>query len=452
MVNFGENNEDFKEMLEEYMPEIEIGQIKKGEITSKDSEYGYLDIGGKSDGRLRVSEVADYEVGDQIDVLVLNKEDKEGYVRISRLAVEQAQNWEKIKEAFEKELVLEGIVDKRVKGGYIVEVLKYMSFMPNSLSGLKNDEEVSGKKIKVIIKDIKEGKKKKILVSGKEVKMKHFEEAIKKVGGSVSKGDMDRYRKIIDLHSVELKKAEKILDTGTGTGNLTLELLMSGHNVTAIDTNELMLKFLIRKCSKYKDKLEVRNMDVQDLGFGDGEFDGVSSMFVIPFVKDNRRYFSEVYRVLREGGKFSISAWAPEKDSFSGILGFQEKELRVKGILPRCQKEWNYILESARVGLDMVLKGPNIKELGSMLKETGFRNIKILPENSYGKYVYFLTPNTTRKYENLTENPKVSILVNNSRNRADDIYNAISVTGTGISEVVDKSKGRKAMVERILDH
>lgn len=61
------------------------------------------------------------------------------------------------------------------------------------------------------------------------------------------------------------------------------------------------------------------------------------------------------------------------------------------------------------------------------------------------KYFYFLTPKTTRKYENLTVNPKVSILVNDSRNRADDIYNAISVTGTGVSEVIDKVSEHKAL-------
>ena len=53
-----------------------------------------------------------------------------------------------------------------------------------------------------------------------------------------------------------------------------------------------------------------------------------------------------------------------------------------------------------------------------------------------------MTPNTTRKYDNLTSNPKVSILVNDSRNKPDDIYNAISVTGTGVCEVLDKSTGR----------
>lgn len=58
---------------------------------------------------------------------------------------------------------------------------------------------------------------------------------------------------------------------------------------------------------------------------------------------------------------------------------------------------------------------------------------------------YFLTPNTTRKYENLISNPKVCILVNNSQNQADDIYKAVSVTGMGIASVVEKDDSEKVM-------
>ncbi len=188
MVNNGENNntEEFRELLEEYMPEIESGQVKEGVIISRDSDYGYLHIGGKSEGRLKASEIEDFEVGDEIKVLVLNKEDKEGYTRISRLAYEQAQNWEKIQEAHANEEVLDGKVQRRVNGGYIVEVLKYMSFMPNSLSGIRGDEDAIGREIKVVIKDIKDGKKKKILVSGKEVKMKEE----KKYIAGINEGDI----------------------------------------------------------------------------------------------------------------------------------------------------------------------------------------------------------------------------------------------------------------------
>lgn len=57
--------------------------------------------------------------------------------------------------------------------------------------------------------------------------------------------------------------------------------------------------------------------------------------------------------------------------------------------------------------------------------------------------IFFLTPDTTRKYENLITNTKVAILVNNSLNQTDDIYNAISVTGTGTAFVVEKANKKK---------
>lgn len=45
--------------------------------------------------------------------------------------------------------------------------------------------------------------------------------------------------------------------------------------------------------------------------------------------------------------------------------------------------------------------------------------------------IVFLTPSTTRKYDNLTASPRVALLINNSRNTAGDIYDAIAVTVTG---------------------
>ena len=65
--------------------------------------------------------------------------------------------------------------------------------------------------------------------------------------------------------------------------------------------------------------------------------------------------------------------------------------------------------------------------------------------NSDLNYFYFLTPNTTRKYENLKANPKVCILVNDSQNKADDVHNAVSVTGTGIAQTIDKSIEQTAL-------
>jgi hypothetical protein len=53
----------------------------------------------------------------------------------------------------------------------------------------------------------------------------------------------------------------------------------------------------------------------------------------------------------------------------------------------------------------------------------------------------FCTPKTTRKFRNLANNPRVAMLINNCRNQASDIDNAISVTAVGkAAEVADPSK------------
>ena len=49
----------------------------------------------------------------------------------------------------------------------------------------------------------------------------------------------------------------------------------------------------------------------------------------------------------------------------------------------------------------------------------------------------FLTPKTTRKYDNLTSNSRVALLINNQKNQSEDIYNAISVTATGTAITVE---------------
>jgi len=199
----------------------------------------------------------------------------------------------------------------------------------------------------------------------------------------------NNYRKTIKFHLKELKNFKKILDTGAGSGNLTFEFLKQGKEITAIDSNEYSLKLLKDKCKNYKDKLKVLKMDTKKLDFGNSEFDGASSMFVIPFVNDNKKYFSEVYRVLKNSAKFTISSWAPISNSLQGLMNPLRKELKQKGLLPEYEKEWNYIQKSDRVHIKQVERGSNIKELKIILKNVGFKNIKEL-ETPYGKYVYFL--------------------------------------------------------------
>ncbi|MBZ4683865.1 MAG: small subunit ribosomal protein [Fusobacteriaceae bacterium] len=188
---------NFEELLEDFLPEnVSRGEELEGKIIRKDREFAYLDINSKLEARVLASEVEDYNVGDVVKVSIV--EENEMFVIVSRKNIEINENFIKIKEAFENEKVLKGKVVKKVKGGYIVEVLKLNAFMPNSLSNAKKDEDIIGKEVEVIIKDVKDEKRRKILVSAKEVALKKETETLSKVS-------------VGDIIEVEI---EKILDFG----------------------------------------------------------------------------------------------------------------------------------------------------------------------------------------------------------------------------------------------
>lgn len=56
------------------------------------------------------------------------------------------------------------------------------------------------------------------------------------------------------------------------------------------------------------------------------------------------------------------------------------------------------------------------------------------------KEIIFLTPNTTRKYDHLIQNPKVAVLVNDTTNQKEDIDRAAAVTATGMAAILEHEK------------
>jgi len=165
---------NFEELLEDYLPEDNTkGEEKEATVVRKDRDYTYLDINGKLEGRVRSEEVEDYKEGDIIKVQII-AEDKDGnYVIVSRKKIEAEENFVKLENIWKNSEIVKGKVVKAVNGGYIVEVLKISTFLPNSLSLFKKNENPIGKEVKIVIKEVKEEKgKKKILVSRRDVRDK----------------------------------------------------------------------------------------------------------------------------------------------------------------------------------------------------------------------------------------------------------------------------------------
>ena len=177
MPNVNENQNEFLKMLEEFPPNQE--KRVEGIIYSMDQNYSYLDVPGeRTIVRVKTDELKGYKVGETVEVLIINvseEDDDQEYINASRKKIELEKNWEKIEDSLKNGTVLEGEVTKKIKGGYLVQALFYPGFLPNSLSEIPdNEEKVAGRKVQVVVKDIKndrDKKNKKITYSVKDIKL-----------------------------------------------------------------------------------------------------------------------------------------------------------------------------------------------------------------------------------------------------------------------------------------
>ncbi|MFM8492900.1 MAG: 30S ribosomal protein S1 [Bacteroidota bacterium] len=99
-----------------------------------------LNVGFKSDGLVALSEFRDLgeiKPGMTVDVLVVSQEDQNGQLQLSRKAARMMTAWTTIVKAHEEELVIEGKVKARTKGGLVVDVNGIETFLPGSQIDVK---------------------------------------------------------------------------------------------------------------------------------------------------------------------------------------------------------------------------------------------------------------------------------------------------------------------------
>jgi nitroimidazol reductase NimA-like FMN-containing flavoprotein (pyridoxamine 5'-phosphate oxidase superfamily) len=65
------------------------------------------------------------------------------------------------------------------------------------------------------------------------------------------------------------------------------------------------------------------------------------------------------------------------------------------------------------------------------------------------RHIFFVTARTTRKFANLTKDPRVAVLINSSTNAESDFHEAVSITATGIAEEI-KGSERQGILELYL--
>jgi small subunit ribosomal protein S1 len=127
------------------MVDVEDGQIVQGRIVRVDRDEVLLDIGYKSEGvipnrELSIRNAVDpgeiVSLGEEVEALVLQKEDKEGRLLLSKKRAQYERAWGKIEEIKESEGVVTGPVIEVVKGGLIIDI-GLRGFLPASLVELR---------------------------------------------------------------------------------------------------------------------------------------------------------------------------------------------------------------------------------------------------------------------------------------------------------------------------
>ena len=124
-----------EEALSQSETNFAAGQIVKGTIIEIRSKEIMVDIGYKSEGSVPVNEFEDLQeelkVGDQVDVLILQLEDRDGMVVLSHEQAIFKQNWDNIKAICEEGGRIKGRIKAAVKGGLIVNI-GVEAFLPSS--------------------------------------------------------------------------------------------------------------------------------------------------------------------------------------------------------------------------------------------------------------------------------------------------------------------------------
>ncbi|MEX2282637.1 MAG: 30S ribosomal protein S1 [Gemmatimonadota bacterium] len=161
------------EMYDETLSSIEEGEIVKARVLRVTDTAVILDVGFKSEGSISRDEFRDpdsLQPGEEVEVFLENLEDAEGVVVLSKKKADFLRVWEKIKQAYEENDKVPGMLTRKIKGGVTVDLMGVDAFLPGSQIALRrvpNIEDLIGQTFE--FKIIKLNKRRRNIVVSRRV-------------------------------------------------------------------------------------------------------------------------------------------------------------------------------------------------------------------------------------------------------------------------------------------
>ncbi|ATH78948.1 MULTISPECIES: 30S ribosomal protein S1 [Halomonadaceae] len=134
-------SESFAELFEQSLNDInmEPGAIVAAQVVDIDGDWVTVNAGLKSEGQIPAAQFRDENgeltiaIGDDVHVALEAVEDGFGETRLSREKAKRAEAWKILEAAFEKDEIIKGVINGKVKGGFTVDVDSIRAFLPGSL-------------------------------------------------------------------------------------------------------------------------------------------------------------------------------------------------------------------------------------------------------------------------------------------------------------------------------
>jgi small subunit ribosomal protein S1 len=223
------------------------GEIVQGHVVAVQRDNVVIDIGGKSEGIIALSEFTDatgqvtVKPGDKIDVYIESRENDDGLVTLSKEKADKMKVWDEISAACERDELIEGTISQRVKGGLSVTIKGGVkAFLPGSqvdLRPIRNLDKLIGQTYQ--FKVIKFNKKRGNIVLSRRVLLEKERDQQKSKTlmtleeGKIVKGvikNITEYGAFVDLGGID--GLLHITDMSWGRVNHPSEVFQVGDEVT----------------------------------------------------------------------------------------------------------------------------------------------------------------------------------------------------------------------------
>lgn len=174
------------------------------------------------------------------------------------------------------------------------------------------------------------------------------------------------------VERLALSAGANILDVGCGTGASVLPAAVAvGPNgfVTGVDLSARLLdRARAKAAARNLANIEFRLADMTSLGYPDGRFDAVVSVFSIFFVPDMEGLVRELWRMVRPGGKLAVTTWGPR-------------------IFEPAYSRWQVATKQERADLYSAFNPwdriTDVESVQRLLRDGGAANIEVVPEDGF---------------------------------------------------------------------